>query len=316
MDVSVIIPARNEEFLWKTVNCVIDAARADTEVIVVYDGYWPPFALNEHPRVRVIHNTVPVGQRAACNDAVAVSRAQYVMKLDAHCKVDDGFDTKLMADCEYDWTVMPRMYVLDAFHWCCAQCGSESGQGPKPDRCGNCGFTVMKKVDVWQPKLHKVTDYMWFDTDLKIGYFDRNAGITGKNKRRLHHKYRQWANGDVTDVMCGVGACWFMHRERYIELGGMDERHGSWGQMAVEVACKAWLSGGRHVVNKKTWFAHLFRTQKGFSWPYENPAHAQERAREYSRDLWLNNKWQDRLYNIDWMIKKFSPVLTWEGYCG
>ena len=64
---------------------------------------------------------------------------------------------------------------------------------------------------------------------------------------------------------------------------GMNEEHGSRGQMAVDLDCKTWLAGGRQVANKKTWFAHLPRTQKGFSWPYPNPASAQEKARKHSK---------------------------------
>jgi hypothetical protein len=113
-------------------------------------------------------------------------------------------------------------------------------------------------------------------------------------------------------VMCFVGAAFFMQRSRFWELGGLDEGHGSWGQMGVEISCKSWLSGGRMVVNKKTWFAHLFRTQPGFGFPYEMHYADQERAREYSRDLWLNNKWEGQVLPLSWLVDKFAPVPDWE----
>jgi hypothetical protein len=100
-----------------------------------------------------------------------------------------------------------------------------------------------------------------------------------------------------------------MHRERYWELEGMDERHGSWGQMGTEVACKTWLSGGQLLTNTKTWFAHLFRTQKGFGFPYPNPGVS--RARKHSRNLWLNNKWPKQKHDLEWLLEKFKPVPTW-----
>jgi hypothetical protein len=31
-----------------------------------------------------------------------MSEAKFIMKLDAHCAVDKGFDVKLAEDCEYD----------------------------------------------------------------------------------------------------------------------------------------------------------------------------------------------------------------------
>jgi hypothetical protein len=66
------------------------------------------------------------------------------------------------------------------------------------------------------------------------------------------------------------------------------------------------------VVNKKTWFAHLFRTQPGFGFPYQIQASDQERAREYSRDLWLNNKWDKQVRPLSWLVEKFAPVPDWE----
>ena len=51
------------------------------------------------------------------NEAARIAKGKYIMKLDAHCMLDDGWDEKLKANCEYDWTVIPRMYVLDGEKW-------------------------------------------------------------------------------------------------------------------------------------------------------------------------------------------------------
>jgi len=102
------------------------------------------------------------------------------------------------------------------------------------------------------------------------------------------------------------GSCFMLTREKYWELNICDEKHGSWGQQGVEVACKTWLSGGRVIVNKKTWYAHMFRTQGGdFGFPYPNPGI--KKAREYSRDLWINNKWDKAVRPFSWLIEKFDP---------
>ena len=112
--------------------------------------------------------------------------------------------------------------------------------------------------------------------------------------------------------MSSIGACFFIHRQRFLDLGGMDEAHGSWGQFGTELACKSWLSGGRHVVNKKTWFAHMFRTQGGdFGFPYKLKMKDVNKAREYSRKLWIGNSWPLAKYPLEWMIKKFNPP-GWE----
>jgi hypothetical protein len=298
-DLSVIIPARNEEFLQLTIDDILANMRADTEVLAVLDGYWPAEGLPIDPRVHVIHHETSIGQRAAVNEGAKVSGAKYIMKVDAHCAFDEGFDEKLMADCEYDWTVIPRMYNLHAFDWECEQCGRRWMQGPLPPACDECdNKTDFKKQIVWHPKLRKRSDFARFDTNMKFQYW------------RAFEK-RPESKGDITDMMCSVGACFFMHRARFWDLGGLDEAHGSWGQMGVEVACKAWLSGGRQVVNKKTWFSHLFRTQSGFGFPYKISGRQVGAARKHSKNLWLNDKWPKAVHKLQWLLDRFAPVPEW-----
>lgn len=314
---SVIIPARNEEFLLNTIQDVLKNSRGDTEVIAILDGYWPNPGIPDHPKVQIIHHTEATGQRQATNEGARLSQAKYIMKVDAHCSFDEGFDVKLMENCEYDWTVIPRMYVLDAFHWRCLSCNHEYDQGPEKTVCEQCNGKRLEKKIIWQRKERKRTDYMWINDDLRMKYFDR-PGLDGygftdieKAREKFTHNKRPWANELITDVMTCIGAGWFMNRERYWELGGMDEGHGSWGQMAVELSMKAWLSGGRMVVNKNTWFSHLPRTQEGFSWPYHNPGSAQERARKHSKETTFGNRWPGQKYKWEWIIKKFAPLAGW-----
>lgn len=297
--ISVLIPARNEFLLGKTIDGILESAEGEIEVIAILDGYWPE-PIKDDPRVTLIHHTNPVGQRVAINEAARIAKGKYILKTDAHSMFDKGFDVKLAEDCEYDWTVIPRMYNLHAFDWVC-----ESGHRfyqdkfkPEGGKCKDCGKPV--KIEwVWKPRLHKKTEFMYMDKDLKVQYW---------------YKYskRKESKGDMVDIMNGVGACWFQHRERFLELGGLDENHGSWGQVGVEVGCKAWLSGGRHVVNRKTWFAHMFRTTKEFTFPYKVKVKEQDKAKAYSRDLWLNDKWPLAKRPFSWLLEKFQPIPTWE----
>lgn len=309
-DLSVLIPARNEEFLKLTVDGVLKAAEADTEVIVVSDGDWPLHSLDDDPRITLIKTGEPVGQRAATNIAARVSTAKFIMKLDAHCIVDQGFDRKLMENCEYDWTVIPSMYNLHAFDWKCAKCGQRWYQGPTPTYCHasyegkernpNCDNTTnFERIMVWQPRTSRKNDFMRFDQDLHFQYWP-------------DFKHRPEAQGQIVEVMSNLGACYFMHRKRFWDLEGLDERHGSWGQMGTEIACKSWLSGGKHVVNRNTWFSHLFRTQGGdFGFPYPNSESAIEKARQHSKKLWREKQWPKAIHDLDWLIEKFKPVPGW-----
>lgn len=299
-DMSILIPARNEMFLVRTIQDILERIEGDTEVIAVLDGAWADPAIEDHPRVTLIYHSQSIGQRAATNEAAQFSEARYIMKCDAHCSFDQGFDVKLMADCEPNWTVIPRMFNLHAFDWQCGGCGECTYQGPKPKECGECDNTTdFEMVMVWQPRRNRRTDFARFDDTLHFQYWRA-------------YEQRPEAQGDIADVMCCVGACWMMERDRYWELGGLDEAHGSWGQMGVEIACKSWLSGGRQVVNKKTWFAHMFRTQPGFKFPYPNPGSQVSQARKYSRKLWVHNNWEGAIHPFSWLIDKFSPVPDWE----
>lgn len=308
-DLSVLIAARNEEFLSRTVKGVLKNKQANTEVIVIADGNWPDPPLKDHPDVTLVYHPVSIGQRAAVNEAARLSNAKFIMKLDAHCILDEGFDVKLMKDCKYDWTVIPRMYNLYAFDWKCPKCGIKWYQSPIPNHCKikngrednpDCDNTEgFQRIMVWKPRWNRRTDFMRFDSNLHFQYW----GALG---RRLE------SQGDIADTMSCLGACWFLHRKRYWDLDGMDEKHGSWGQMGTEVACKAWLSGGRLVVNKKTWFSHMFRTQGGtFGFPYPLSSSQVHKARKHSRDLFMGDNWPKAKHKFQWLIDKFAPIPGW-----
>jgi len=300
-ELSVIIPARNEMFLQTTIKNVLENIEADTEIIAVCDGYWPEQPVMDHPRVNVIHFTESVGQRAATNAGARLSQAKYIMKLDAHCAVDKGFDRKLIDGCQYDWTLVPKMWNLHAFDWQCPNCGNRTYQGPEPVTCKECGKGgKFKMVMVWKPRERRQSVSWRFDKELRFKYWP------------AHRKRRETRRGEYIETMSFIGACFFMERDRYWELDGLDEAHGSWGQLGTEMACKSWLSGGKLLTCKKTWFAHMFRTKnKGFGFPYQISGNDQDRARKYSYDFWTNNRWPKQIHPLEWLVEKFKPVPGW-----
>lgn len=309
-DLSVIIPGRNEEWHAQTVDDVLARSFADTEVICVLDGDWPPNrGIRDDPRVKIVKTTHAIGQRAATNLGVQMSRAKYVMKLDAHCRLDDGFDVKMLEDMQPDWTMIPQMYRLHAFDWACNNCGHTTYQGSKPSKCEECGENDLYKKLVWEPKWKVGPTVSWrFDTALHFQYWT-------EHRKRQEAKEQIEKTGLVETMTC-VGCCFLMERERFLDLGGMDEAHGSWGQYGVELACKSWLSGGKMVTTTKTWFAHLFRTgnfsANGEStFPYPLSGHEQEAARQYSRNYWNGNKWPKAKRPLSWLVDHFKPVPDW-----
>jgi hypothetical protein len=87
---------------------------------------------------------------------------------------------------------------------------------------------------------------------------------------------------------------------------------GSWGSQGIEVACKFWLTGGRVVINHRTWYAHMFRTQGGdFSFPYPQKESKVQEAKKKARELFFNNKFDKAIYPLSWLVEKFWPVKGW-----
>jgi len=308
-DLTVIIPGRSEQFMRHTVEDVLAHMKGDTEIVVIADASWPDPVIQDHPKVKILHTTESIGQRAATNLGAQISRAKYIMKLDAHCAMDDGFDVKMMEDMQPDWTMIPSMYRLHAFDWRCNDCGHGVYQGSKPEKCEECDSTDLYMHIVWEPRRKVGRTVSWrFDTDLRMQYW---------NAHRKRPEVQEQAKTDIIETMSCVGCCFLMERERFWKLGGMDEDHGSWGQYGSELACKAWLSGGKMVTSLNTWFAHMFRTgnfsRAGEStFPYSLSQEDIEVARKYSRELWLNNKWPKQKYPLSWLIERFAPVPDWE----
>jgi hypothetical protein len=292
-DLSVIIPGRNEEFMDRTIQDVLQHIKGNTEVIAILDGYLPEPPLTPDPRVTIIYNPEAKGQRIASNQAANLSKAKYIMKLDAHCAMDDGFDVKMMADMQDNWTMIPLMRNLHAFDWVCPD-GHRRYQGPSGP-CKDCGKPTIKDV-VWIAKESPKSVGYRFDTDLHFNYWNE----IGYNK------------GDLTETMSIQGSCFMCTRDKYLELDICGEEFHSWGQQGVEVACKTWLSGGQVMVNHKTWYAHMFRTQGGdFSFPYHNPQSKVVENRELSKHLFRDDNWPKATRKFQWLIDKFGPP-GWE----
>lgn len=299
MDLSIIIPARNEQFLSKTIDDILEHKKGNTEIIVGLDGQWSNPPIKDHKDVRIIYYSKSIGQRAITNQCARLSRAKYLMKVDAHCSFDDGFDVKMMKDMQDDWTMVPIMRNLHAFDWVCKNCGARRYQGPTPTSCEKCdNKTEFVKDIVWIGKTNPQSTSYCFDRNMHFQYFN---------------EYKNKQIGDLVETMSLQGSCFMCTRDKYFELDLCDELHGSWGQQGVEVALKTWLSGGKVIVNKKTWYAHMFRTQGGdFGFPYHLSGRDVEKARQYSKDLWLNDNWHKAKHKLNWLIDKFSPIPDWE----
>jgi hypothetical protein len=284
--VSVIIPDRNgQPYLQKTVDDILAKAEGDIEIIVVADGIWPDPMLTDDKRVHIlyhgsVHNNL--GMREGINRGVAVSTGKYILKADEHTMWDQGFDTKLKADCDDNWVVIPRRKRLEPESWALI----EDGRPP--------------------------IDYMYLAYPYERPY-DKTCGLHGAEWRERHFERKDVL---VDDLMSWQGSAYFMTRKHWDRcIKELDtENYGTFTQEAQEIGNKTWLSGGRLVVNKKTWYAHFHKGKKGKGYGFSNEQYKRhmegtEKGRVYCINYWLNTK--EYQYDFEWLLQKFWPVPTW-----
>lgn len=296
VDLSVLIPSRNELFLSHTVRDLLANIRADTEILVALDGAPALEPLPEDDRVHIVAFPISIGQRAATNALARMAQGRYLMKLDAHCSVAEGFDSIMLHDAQPNETHVPVMKNLHVYDWLCSN-GHRRYQSPS-GVCTECGEPTHMDI-VWIAKPSPNSKAYCFDATPHFQYF------------REFNK-RPEGIGALTESMSLQGSCFMLSQERYFALNACDESFGSWGSQGIEVACKTWLSGGRVIVNHNTWHSHCFRTAGG-DWGFPYPlSHSQtEHARQRARELFFEGKWQGAVRPLSWLVERFWPVPGW-----
>lgn len=299
-ELSILIPARNEEFLKETVEDILKHKEASTEIIVGLDGSWASPSLTPHPDVNVIYVNKALGQRGMAKMCARLSKAKYVAKADAHCSFDQGFDKKLIEAFQKvgDNVVMvPIMRNLHIYDWKCYQCGKKVYQDVKPI-CLVCG-TKMKKKMIWKPRRGTRTYAYRFDAEPHFQYWGDYS---------LRDEYKKDLETGITKTMSLQGSFFMCTRERYFKLDIDDPRLGSWGNQGMSVACKFWLSGGKALVNHDTWYAHCFRTKGDvFGFPYPQSGREVAKTKARVKDLFYNKTFKGQIYPLRWLVEKFSP---------
>ena len=275
--VSIIIPARGEkpENLQRTTDSIYENATGDFEVIVGFNG--TEILVNSiGPGVRWISFPDNVGIKGNINTLALLAKGKYILKLDAHCSVSKGFDEILQADMQDDWVVTPRFKII------------------KDD------WSIQTKDGE-----EEFYDYFYLScpfTDKRGLRFKAGGHWPERTKERLDIPI------DETPQIHGSG--WFMTKDRFFELGGfpLQDPYGH-GQEPLWIGLKNWLAGGKVMVNKKTWYAHLHQdsSQRGY---LENKEET-ERTYNITANYWLSNLWSERKHDFSWFVDNFSPMPTW-----
>lgn len=273
---SIIIPARNEKFLRRTIEDVLEKATGEIEVLPILDGYKEVEV--EDPRVHYIylepaHHTQ---KRHGINKAVELVKGEYIMCLDAHCMMAKGFDEQLVKDHQPDWVQVPRRHRLDPINW---------SLQPQSDN---------------RPPI-----------DYEYVIFDRLVKYKHIHGYKWDAKTQERWDIPIDETMTIQGSCWFMTKEWFYKMGLMQiEGYSGWGQEGEEISFKTWRAGGKVMTNKNTWYAHLHKGNT-YGRMYFMSKQSIRDCNDFSYQYWvIDNKefWVS-------FINKFKPPLwpaNWE----
>lgn len=279
--VSIIVPSCNEHHLFKpgqtvlqrTIEDIYKKATGDFEVIVGFNG--PPYQdFPDYPNLRTLKLPENIGIKAQINTLAIMATGKYIYKSDAHCSFGEGFDEILQADMEDNWIVMPRFYVLRGRTW------------------------------EWQDE--RFYDYFFLCcpfTDRRGFRFKAGGHWPEKTAEKLDVLI------DETPQMHGSG--WFVNRDFYInELGGFPyiDPMGH-AQEPIWLGLKNWLGGGKMMVNKKTWYAHMH--QQGDQRGYHMSKEQEKLSYDLAANYWVADKWAERKHDFEWFVDRFMPMPTW-----
>jgi len=261
---SVVIPSREEKYLKKTIQDILSKANQDIEIIAILDGGW-----------------------SAIEEFVDDERVKYI-----HYKQSRGMRNAINSGV----AISRGEYLLK----CDAHCMFAKGFDEilKAD-CAYDWVVVPRRFALdpenWVIKENPKypIDYMFLNSEL------HGEVWTDKNKDP------DLKDNLIDDLMSSQGSCWMMKKDYFEDLELLDEaNYGQFWQEFQEIGLKCWLSGGRVVVNKKTWYAHWHKeSSRGYSLKEKDPEFVQK---------WISKKvWHKQIHDLDWLINKFAPVPTW-----
>jgi glycosyltransferase involved in cell wall biosynthesis len=221
---SVIIPARNERYLQATLDSLYTNAGADIETIVILDGI-TEYPLNkEYPNLTLISNKEPLGIRECINKGVGASHGDYLLKLDSHCVFGDNFVSTLLLNIASNWVVVARRWTLDL-----------ETMKPQP-----------RNVDYY---------YLSCPWTHPRGMMMQSCPWISRTEKYL--------NTQIDDLMCFQGSMWMMSKKHWNNLGGLEIGKETYAEHH-EISMKTWLSGGKVIINKNTWYAHPRQNTGGY----------------------------------------------------
>jgi glycosyltransferase involved in cell wall biosynthesis len=294
--VSIIIPSRNEKYLKRTLDDLYAKATGDFEVLVGFNGVTEYPLKGNYPNLTMIYEGENIGLKPMINKLANLANGKYIFKSDAHCSFGESFNEILEMNMEDDWIVTPRFKIIkddwsiqmrdgeeefyDYFYLCCP---FTDPKGLRFKAGGHWKERTMERLPenfVSEQQVNTISDI------------------------NETHPYI-----DETPQMHGSG--WFVNRDYFLnELGGFpeDDPDGH-AQEPLWLGLRNWLRGGKLMVNKNTWYAHLHQNSNERGYP-EDRSHT-EKTYNWTADYFLHNSDSKAIHDFSWFLDKFMPMPSW-----
>jgi len=290
---SVIIPSRNCKYVSRTIQDVFEKAGGPIEVICLLDGYYPDPPIKDHPNLTIVHKPEVTGMRKSINMGVQLAKGKYICKMDDHTMVGENFDRIISESIDDDWLAVPSRYSLDPEKW-------EKGRGPTEYLFVTYPYN---HDNLYGNGLH---GKKWIGED-GIG---KNMGKTEFYWMEDHRKDKR-----IDDLQTFQGSFWAMSKEHYFRIGMLDEKHCDLMENEPqELGFKTFLSGGRCVLIKDAWHAHMHKNEReldnrGRSWKLS--WQAMRDTGRFQTFVWMNNRWAGATKKIEDFVEHFWPIPSW-----
>jgi len=120
---------------------------------------------------------------------------------------------------------------------------------------------------------------------------------------------------EIDDTMSFQGSCWIANREQFMKrVGLLDDRKATYGSFAaeqLETGLKYWLGGGEVKVNKKTWYAHLWKMPRHYASGEFVKKTRYMFGWRWATKHWVGNEESGMVRPLAWLVEKFWAVPSW-----
>lgn len=220
--ISIVMTVRNDQDeANRTIKSIRDTAGDRVEIVVIDDGSDVPLVLDDQ-RVAFyrVHGRCGVGP--ARHLGATIASRPWLLIIDAHMRFEAGWLEIAEARLkEHDRTLF----------------------------CGTCVGLDRGNMEMSRPN------------SVYSGAFIRFVGpdeSTGK-MQFLEAKWIRSAVADNEEIPCVLGACYFIQRSFFFQIGGLRMLTG-WGNDEEFLSLKTWLAGGSVRLLKPVRIGHQFRT--------------------------------------------------------